>query len=244
MSDVHLDASIAARYDESVPDRFDPEYLESEVGFLAGLADGGRALEMAIGTGRVGLPLSQRGVEVHGIDHSGPMLDQLRAKPGAADVSLTHGDLLATRVEGQFRLVYLVFNTIMNLTTQEDQVACFQMAADHLEPGGHYVIEVLVPDLRRLPPGEGARVFDVSDDHVGFDEYTDIPHQILYSHHYTERNGTTIHTSSPYRYVWPSELDLMALLAGMTLAGRWEDWNRTPFTGSSDAHVSVWRKPE
>ena len=242
MSDVHLDASIAAQYDESVSERFDPEYLESEVGFLAGLADGGRALELAIGTGRVGLPLSQRGVEVHGIDHSGPMLDQLRVKPGAADLSLTHGDIVSTRLDERFRLVYLVFNTIMNLTTQEDQVACFQMAADHLDGGGHFVIEVLVPDLRRLPPGEGARVFDVSDDHVGFDEYTDIPHQILHSHHFSARDGQIVHSSAPYRWVWPSELDLMARLAGFALAERWEDWNRTPFCDRSETHVSVWQK--
>ena len=132
----------------------------------------------------------------------------------------------------------------MNLTTQEDQVACFEMAADHLEPGGHFVIEVMVPDLRRLPPGERARVFNVSEDHVGFDEYTDLPNQILHSHHFSTRDGQTLHTSAPYRYVWPSELDLMARLAGLELNERWEDWNRTPFTGGSETQVSVWRKPE
>jgi SAM-dependent methyltransferase len=243
MSDVHLDADTAAHYDDSVAERFDPAVLGPEVEFLARLGDGGRVLELAIGTGRVGLPLAERGIEVHGIDHSGPMLEQLRAKPGAGALALTQGDLLTTRLDGTFRLVYLVFNTITNLASQDDQVACFQMAADHLEPGGHFVVEVFVPHLRHLPPGSAGRVFGLSEDHVGVDEYVDIPNQILHSHHFTARDGVTVHTSAPYRYVWPSELDLMARLAGLELVERWEDWSRTPFTARSDEHVSVWWRP-
>lgn len=219
-----------------------PEVLDPVVDFLQQLAGDGAALEFGVGTGRIALPLAERGVPVQGIDISEPMLDQLRKKPGSERVTVTVGDFATTRVEGSFRLAYLVFNTITNLTTQDEQVACFQNAADHLEPGGCFVIELILPDLRRLPPGERVRAFDVSPRHFGFDEYTDFTGQILYSHHYWI-DGDKVRThSAPYRYVWPAELDLMARLAGMSLRERWASWTREPFTDESTSHVSVWEK--
>lgn len=179
---------------------------------------------------------------MHGIDVSEPMLQRLRGKRGSEQIGITVGDFATTRVQGSFRLVYLVFNTITNLTTQEDQVACFRNAAAHLEPHGRFVIEVFVPDLRRLPPGERVRAFDLGRTHLGFDEYTDFVGQIQYSHHYWIEGGGLRTFSAPYRYVWPAELDLMARLAGMTLRERWADWTRAPFTDESPAHVSVWEK--
>ena len=209
--------------------------------FLAGLAGAGPALEFGIGTGRIALPLSQRGVRVHGIDLSEAMVAKLREKPGADAIEVTIGDFASTRVGGTFQLVYLVFNTIENLTTQDDQVACFRNAAAHLEPGGCFVIEVMVPDLRRLPPGEIIRPFSITPEYLGFDEY-DVATQRLVSHHYTVRDGQLEMRSVPFRYVWPSELDLMAQLAGMSLRERWGDWQREPFTSDSNGHVSVWQK--
>jgi SAM-dependent methyltransferase len=210
---ARFDEQIAARYDETSVSMYRPEVLDPAVDFLEELAGDGTALEFGVGTGRVALPLSGRGVRVHGIDISEPMLEQLRRKPGSEQIALTAGDFAKTRVDGTFRLVYLVFNTITNLTTQDDQVACFQNAAAHLEPGGCFVIEVLVPELRRLPPGERVRAFDVRRSHLGFDEYTDFAGQILYSHHYWIDGGNVRTFSAPYRYVWPAELDLMARLA-------------------------------
>jgi SAM-dependent methyltransferase len=219
-----------------------PDVLGPAVDFLVELAGDGGALEFGVGTGRVAIPLSGRGVPVHGIDISAPMLEQLRSKPGAEGVEVTVGDFAQTRVDGHFRLAYLVFNTITNLTTQEEQVACFRNAAAHLEPGGYFVIEVGVPDLRRLAPGERVRAFDVGETHLGFDEYTDFAGQILYSHHYWINDGHARIFSAPYRYVWPAELDLMARLAGMSLRERWAGWTREPFTDESTSHVSVWEK--
>jgi SAM-dependent methyltransferase len=239
---ARFDEQIAARYDETSVSMYRPEVLDPAVDFLEELAGDGTALEFGVGTGRVALPLSGRGVRVHGIDISEPMLEQLRRKPGSEQIALTAGDFAKTRVDGTFRLVYLVFNTITNLTTQDDQVACFQNAAAHLEPGGCFVIEVLVPELRRLPPGERVRAFDVRRSHLGFDEYTDFAGQILYSHHYWIDGGNVRTFSAPYRYVWPAELDLMARLAGMTLRERWAGWTREPFTDESTSHVSVWEK--
>jgi len=241
---IWFDERIAKGYDGSTR-MSDPAVVEPTVDFLADLAGGGAALELAIGTGRIGLALSRRQVKVHGIELSPAMAEQLRAKPGAEAVDVTIGDMTTTRVEGTFRLVYLVFNTIGNLTTQDDQVACFRNAAAHLEPGGFFVIEVVVPDLRRLPPGETTRVFSRSPGYVGFDEYTDLTAgQVLWSHHWrTSGDGSHVETfSMPFRYVWPSELDLMARLAGMTLRERHADWTRAPFTGDSTSHVSVWQK--
>lgn len=244
MTKVRFDAEIAARYDETSGRMYRPEVLDPTVDFLAQLAGDGAALELGVGTGRVALPLSRRGVRVHGIDISEPMLAELRGKPGADRVATTAGDFASTRVDGPFRLAYLVFNTITNLTTQDEQVACFRNAAAHLEPGGCFVIEVGVPDLRRLPPGERVRAFDVGPTHLGFDEYTDFAGQILYSHHYWPGEDRLRTFSAPYRYVWPSELDLMAQIAGMALRERWAGWTREPFSDESPSHVSVWEKTE
>jgi SAM-dependent methyltransferase len=237
----HFGEELAARYDESSADMFDPAVVDPAVDFLAELAGDGAALELGIGTGRIALPLSQRGVRVHGIDLSEAMVARLREKPGAEDIGVTIGDFATTRVEGSFSLAYLVFNTINNLTTQDEQVACFQNVAAHLEPGGCFVVEVGIPQLQRLPPGETVRPFDVSPTHLGFDEY-DVASQGLISHHYSLVEGAWQAASTPFRYVWPAELDLMARLAGMTLRERWSGWQREPFTSESTNHVSVWRK--
>jgi SAM-dependent methyltransferase len=209
------------------------------VDFLAGLAGEGAALELGIGTGRIALPLAQRGVPVHGIELSPDMAAQLRKKPGAEDIEVTIGDFSTTRVDGTFSVAYLVANTIMNLTTQDAQVACFENVAAHLEPGGCFVIEVLVPRLQQLPSGETFQPFDVSPTHLGFDEI-DVVSQALVSHHYWIEGDTVELVSPPFRYVWPSELDLMARIAGMTLRERWGSWRREPFTAASEKHVSVW----
>jgi SAM-dependent methyltransferase len=238
-----FDEEVAASYDETSRAMYRPEVLDPAVSFLAELAGDGAALELGIGTGRVALPLCRRGVRVHGIDLSEPMLEQLRAKPGAEAIGITAGDVARTRVPGAFRLVYLVFNTITNLVTQDEQVACFQNAAAHLEPGGRFVVEVFVPQLRRLPPGERVRAFDVGASHLGFDVYEDFAGQLLRSHHYWFEDGRLRRFSAPFRYVWPAELDLMARLAGLALHGRWAGWRREPFTDESPSHVSVWEKP-
>jgi hypothetical protein len=211
------------------------------VDFLAGLAGDGAALELGVGTGRIALPLHERGVPVHGIDLSEPMVARMRAKPGAGEIGVTVGDFATAQVGRTFRVAYLVFNTIMNLTTQDEQVDCFRNVAAHLEPGGCFVIEVQIPDLQRLPPGETVRAFTVTPAHLGFDEY-DIAAQIVYSHHYFDRDGALEVFSAPYRYLWPSELDLMARLAGMRLRERWSGWGREPFTSESTKHISVWQK--
>jgi SAM-dependent methyltransferase len=237
-----FDEPVAARYDVSSAEMFAPEVLEPAVAFLADLAGDGPALELAIGTGRVALPLAARGVRVHGIDLSRAMVARLRAKPGGEAIPVTIGDIATTRVEGTFSLVYLVFNTIGNLTTQEAQVACFRNAAAHLEPGGCFVIEVGIPELRRLAPGERFHAFEVSDHHVGIDEY-DVATQGLVSHHIGVVDGRLERSSLPFRYVWPAELDLMAQLTGLRLRERWEGWEREPFTSESRKHVSVWEKP-
>ena len=201
-----------------------------------------RCLEIGIGTGRIAIPLARRGVPVHGIDVSKAMVARLRSKPGGETIQVTIGDFATTRVDGSFSLVYLVFNTIGNLTTQDAQVACFRNAAAHLEPGGCFVIEVGVPDLRRLPPGETARVFHLSETRWGIDEY-DVADQGLVSHHFETVDDRIERSSFPFRYVWPSELDLMAQLAGMRLRERWAGWNHEPFTSESQTHVSVWETP-
>jgi SAM-dependent methyltransferase len=239
---IYFDEHRAERYDADSADMFEPAVVDAAVSFLADRAGTGGALELGIGTGRLALPLSQRGVRVHGIDLSPAMVARLRAKPGADDIDVTIGDFATTEVGRPFGLAYLVFNTIMNLTTQDEQVQCFQNVAAHLEPGGCFVLEVGVPDLQRLPPGETVRAFTVSPTRLGFDEY-DVAAQGLVSHHYWVTDGDLEAWSMPFRYVWPSELDLMARLAGMTLRERWSDWNREPFTSDSTNHVSVWEKP-
>jgi SAM-dependent methyltransferase len=237
----HFGEHVAARYDESSAEMFDPAVVEPAVDFLAELAGDGDALELGIGTGRIALPLAARGVRVHGIDLSEAMVARLRAKPGGEDIDVAIGDFATAKVEGTFALAYLVFNTIDNLTTQDEQVACFQNVAAHLEPGGCFVIEVGIPQLRRLPPGETFVAFDVSPTHLGFDEY-DVATQGLISHHYSLVDGELEVVAMPFRYVWPAELDLMARLAGMRLRERWSDWKRAPFTSDSTSHVSVWDK--
>jgi SAM-dependent methyltransferase len=237
----HFGERVAARYDESAADMFEPDAVDPVVDFLAELAGDGAALELGVGTGRIALPLAERGVRVHGIDLSTAMVERLRAKPGAEAIGVTIGDFASTRVEGTFTVAYLVFNTIMNLTTQDEQVACFQNVAAHLAPGGCFVIEVSVPQLRRLPPGDTFVAFDVSRTHLGFDEY-DVAQQGLISHHYSLVDGEWEVVSIPFRYAWPAELDLMARLAGMTLRERWSGWKREPFTSESTKHVSVWEK--
>ncbi len=232
---------VAARYDETSADMFEAAEVEPVVNFLAELATDGSALELGIGTGRIALPLSQRGIRVHGIDLSEAMVARLQAKPGAEQIGVTVGDFATTTVEGRFSVAYLVFNTIMNLTTQDEQVACFHNVASHLQPGGCFVVEVSIPDLQRLPPGETVRPFTVSATRLGFDEY-DVAAQGLISHHYWIDDGKLETVSMPFRYVWPAELDLMARLAGMSLRERWSDWKREPFTSDSREHVSVWEK--
>jgi SAM-dependent methyltransferase len=234
----------AAGYDEGSALWFDPNVLGPAVDMLAELASDGAALEFAVGTGRVALPLAARGVPVSGIELSIPMADRLRAKDGSERIKVTIGDMATTRVEGRFRLVYLVFNTIGNLTTQDQQVACFANAAAHLEPGGTFLIEVGVPDLRRLPPGEDARVFSHSPGYVGYDRYTDLVAQQATSHHFTADGSGVREFKTPFRYVWPSELDLMARLARMSLRDRWAGWDRSSFTRESTSHVSVWEKTD
>ncbi|HEV3398880.1 MAG TPA: class I SAM-dependent methyltransferase, partial [Actinomycetes bacterium] len=241
MPENHFGEPVAARYDESSADMFEPAVVDPVVDFLAGLAGDGAALELGIGTGRIALPLSRRGVRVHGIDLSEAMVARLRAKPGAEPIGVTIGDFATTTVDGRFSVAYLVFNTIQNLTSQDEQVACFQNVAAHLEPGGCFVIETGVPNLRRLPPGETVRAFAVTPAYLGFDEF-DVANQGLISHHHWLEDGRWEALSVPFRYVWPAELDLMARIAGMTLRERWSDWNRTPFTSESTMHVSVWEK--
>jgi hypothetical protein len=242
MPKIYFDGKIAEGYDADSADMFAPAVVDPAVDFLAALAGDGRALELGIGTGRIGVPLSRRGVPVHGIELSPAMVARLQEKPGADDLGVTIGDFVTTRVDGTFRLAYLVYNTIMNLTTQDEQVACFVNVAAHLEPGGCFVVEVMVPELQRLPFGETARPFHVSPTRLGFDEY-DVAAQGLISHHYWTEEGHLQNFSMPFRYAWPAELDLMARLAGMTLRERWSGWDRAPFTSDSTSHVSVWEKP-
>jgi SAM-dependent methyltransferase len=241
MPEDYFGERVAERYDESSADMFEPAVVDPVVDFLADLAGHGGALELGIGTGRIALPLAQRGIRVHGIDLAGAMAAKLRAKPGAEEIGVTIGDFATTTVDGRFSLAYLVFNTINNLTTQDEQVACFRNVAAHIEPGGCFVIEVGIPALQRLPPGETVRAFHVSATRLGFDEY-DVVSQGLISHHYSVVDGKLEVSSVPFRYVWPSELDLMARLAGMTLRERWSGWKREPFTSESTSHVSVWEK--
>jgi SAM-dependent methyltransferase len=231
---------VAERYDETSAEMFAPEAVEPVVDFLADLAGGGATLELGIGTGRIALPLARRGVRVHGIDLSPDMVAQLRTKPGGDEIPVTIGDFATTKVDGKFALAYVVFNAIMNLRTQDAQIACFENVAAHLEPQGLFVVEIMLPELGRLPRGEKFLPFDVSSEHLGFDEYH-VAHQGLISHHYYP--GEDEYATFPGRYVWPSELDLMARIAGMSLRERWSGWRREAFTSESTKHVSVWQKP-
>ncbi|HEY0697305.1 MAG TPA: class I SAM-dependent methyltransferase [Micromonospora sp.] len=240
--DGYFGADVAARYDDPTSTMFAPAVVERTVDVLADLAGTGNALELGVGTGRIALPLAARGVPVHGIDLSQAMVAQLRAKPGGDVIGVTIGDFASTRVPGSFTLVYLLFNTIMNLTTQAAQVACFRNAAAHLAPGGCFVIEVLVPELRRLPPGQNVVPFQVGPTGWAYDIY-DVATQRTSSNYARVVDGRAEYRSIPFRYVWPAELDLMAQLAGLRPRDRWDDWTRQPFTSESRQHVSVWQKP-
>ncbi len=237
--DGYFGEEVAAHYDH--PSDSDPSVIGPMIDFLAGYAPAGQALEFAIGTGRVALPLAARGVQVSGIELSRAMASRLRAKSGGEDIPVTIGDMATTRVAGDFDLVFLVYNTINNLVTQDAQVACFANAAAHLRTGGAFVVEVGVPQLQRLPMGERLVPFDLSDRHWGVDEY-DVVTQEFWSHHLHIRDGGLRRNSVPFRYVWPSELDLMARLAGLRLTKRVADWTGAPFTLTSPSHVSVWVK--
>jgi SAM-dependent methyltransferase len=236
-----FDERVAAVYDDLVADMFEPAVVEPAVELLAELAGAGSALEFGIGTGRIALPLAERGVHVRGIDASEAMVSRLRAKPGGDAIDVTIGDFATTRVDGQFSLAYLVFNTIFNLVTQDEQVSCFENAARHLESGGAFVIENGVPELQRLPVGQNINVIGVDAREMSFDVY-DVVTQGLTSHHFVISDERI--NSFPFegRYVWPSELDLMARLAGMSLRDRWAGWKREPFTSVSSSHVSVYVK--
>jgi SAM-dependent methyltransferase len=240
--DNYFDGIVAEQYDAGSPEMFAPEVLGPTVDLLVAEAANGTALELAIGTGRVALPLRERGLDVHGIELSAAMVAQLRAKPGGQDVPVTIGDMTTTRAGSGFGLAYLVFNTINNLTSQDAQVACFRNAAAHLVDGGAFVIEVGMPPHLWLVPGQTHRVFDHTDTHVGIDEY-DLVDQVMISHHHSRNGDGGLHrTSIPFRYVWPAELDLMARIAGMRLRSRYAGWDRSPFTAESPKHVSVWER--
>jgi SAM-dependent methyltransferase len=221
---------------------FDPDIVDPVVDVLAELAGDGRALELGIGTGRIALPLAARGVPVHGIDMSRAMVARLGAKPGGDAIGVTIGDFATTTVDGTFAVAYIVFNTIMNLTTQAAQVDCFRNMAAHLRPGGCFVVEVMVPELRSLPPGQNVVPFHVSPTQWAFDVY-DVATQSMSSNYVEVAGGRGGYRSIPFRYVWPAELDLMAQLAGLRPRERWDGWTRRPFTNESRQHVSIWEKP-
>jgi len=239
----HFSGTAAATYDQSSAEMFAPEKVDPVVDVLTDLAGDGRALEFASGTGRIALPLAARGVPVSGIDLSPDMTAQLRAKPGGHDIDITIGDIASTRAEGAFRVVYLVFNTIGNLTSQDAQVACFENAAAHLEPGGCFVIETGVPSLRGLPHGQEAVPYAIGPRRFAFDRYDCATQQMSSNYITLNDDGTARQKSIPFRYTWPAELDLMARIAGMTLRTRWQDWHATPFTHESRTHISTWQKP-
>jgi SAM-dependent methyltransferase len=234
--------SVAASYDLSSPEMFESGLIDATVGFLTGEAAGGPALEFGIGTGRIALPLSARSIAVHGIDISADMIAELRKKPGAESIGATVGDFAETVVPGEFSLVYVVYNSISNLLDQDEWVSCFRNAARHLAPGGRFVIELWVPDLRRFPPGAAAVPFAADMGHSGFDTI-DTATQRGVSHHFFTNGDRTTRFESPFRYAWPAELDLMAQIAGLQLRDRFGDWDRSPFTSESTKHISVWETP-
>jgi SAM-dependent methyltransferase len=237
------DVDAAQRYDTPGTGMFAPDVLGPTVDRLAELAGNGRALEFAIGTGRVAVPLAERGVSVTGIELSRPMVDRLRTKADEASIPVIIGDMTTATAPGEYSLVYLVYNTISNLLTQAEQVACFRNAARHLNPGGRFVIELWVPELRKLPPGQQATVFTCEPGYIGLDSY-DIVDQRVVSHHFRfDENGQARLFRSPHRYIWPAELDLMAQIAGFELETRHADWTGAGFTAESRSHVSVYRIP-
>jgi SAM-dependent methyltransferase len=234
---------LAEVYDAIYAWEAEPSVVDPMVDLLVQFAGNGLVLEFAVGTGRIALPLGARGVAVHGIEHSSPMVEQLQRKSGAEAIAVVIGDMVTTRVRGAFDLVYVVANSIMNVTTQEDQLSVVVNAASHLVSGGHFIVELIVPQLRRVPPSETARVFTLEADHVGIETFDDVVDQVAWSHHWMEVDGRLIRHSAPYRYIWPSELDLMAKLAGLELEDRWGDWDRSPFGPNSAKQVAVFVKP-
>jgi SAM-dependent methyltransferase len=235
------DAEAARTYDTPGTGMFAPEVLGPTVERLVDLAAGGAALEFAVGTGRVAVPLSERGVPVAGIELSTAMVDRLRTKAGPDTIPVVVGDMATARAPGEFALVFCVFNAISTLLTQHEQVACFRNAARHLAPGGRFVVELWVPELRTLPPGRQATVWSSEPGYIGLDTY-DVLHQHVVSHHFRFGDGDRARLfRSPHRYVWPAELDLMAQLAGFELQTRSAGWAGAPFTAGSPSHVSVYR---
>jgi SAM-dependent methyltransferase len=239
MGSIVWDRQIAQVYDATYASESDPSVVDPMVDLLVEFADRGPVLEFAVGTGRIALPLSTRGVPVHGIELSPHMVEQLRSKPNSEAIAVTIGDMAKVRVAGSFELVYVVANSIMNLTTQEEQLGVFANAAAHLAPGGHFVVELIVPQLRRVPPSEAGWIFQMDSDHVGIETFDDVASQVAWSHHWMEVDGRLVRHSAPYRYIWPSELVLMAKLAGLDLEDRWGDWDRSPFTSESAKQVAV-----
>lgn len=237
------DQDAARRYDTPGVGMFAPEVLGPTVDRLRALAGDGRALEMAIGTGRVAVPLAEAGVAVAGIELCQPMIDQLRTKADEETIPVVAGDMTTTQVDGAFSLVFLVFNGISNVLTQDRQIAVFENAARHLVPGGRFVIELWVPDLRTLPPGRTGSVFSTKPGYLGADVFDPVA-QYVESHHVTfdPEGGTAARVfRSPHRYIWPAELDLMARIAGFALESRDGGWSNEPFTGESRDHVSIYR---
>jgi len=233
---------IASNYDVADKTMFDEEKLSNTCSLLSELAENQRVLEFAIGTGRVALPLQELGIEVYGIELSQPMVNQLNKKSGSENIDVVVGDMASVRVPGTFQLVYLVYNTITNLITQEEQVKCFQNAAAHLHPGGYFVIEDQIPSIQYLPVGKTISAFDASEKHIGIDKF-DIVNQTVVSHHYWMQGNSVEMFQSKHRYAWPSEYDLMARIAGLELHSRWAGWDKTTFTADAKSHVSVWKKP-
>jgi hypothetical protein len=244
MASIVWGGEIAEVYDATYAALAEPSVVDPMVDLLAQLSGGGAALEFAVGTGRIALPLSARGVPVQGIELSPDMVEQLRGKPGADAVSVTVGDMTTAHLPDRFELVYVVANSIMNVTTQDEQIAVFSNAADHLVIGGKFVIELIVPQLRRVPLSEVARVFTLDADHVGIETFDDVVGQVAWSHHWIEVDGRLVRHSAPYRYIWPSELLLMAKMTGFELQDRWGDWDRSPFTSESAKQVTVFVKTD
>jgi SAM-dependent methyltransferase len=240
--DGYFGEDVAASYDLNHGGS-DTEHVQTMVSVLQELAFGGNVLEFAIGTGRVALPLQERGVHVKGIELSRPMVAELKKKNGGSSIDVVIGDIASTRIAGEFSLIFLVYNTIDNLTSQDAQVACFENAFSHLAPGGRFVIETLVPPIQKIPFGETTLAFDCSVEHFGIDEF-DIVSQQYTSHHLNYVEGGYRRRSVPFRYAWPAELDLMARCAGFTLEHRWSDWRKSQFTSISRSHISVWQRPE
>jgi SAM-dependent methyltransferase len=233
---------IAEVYDATYAAQARPEVVNRMVDVLVELGGKGPVLEFAAGTGRIALPLSARGMPVYGIELSPHMVEQLKAKPGAEAVHVIVGDMTETRLSESFTLVYVVANSIMNVTTQDEQIAVFANAAAHLASGGRFVVELTVPQLRRVPRSEAGWVFRMEPDHVGIETFDDLVAQVAWSHHWIDADGRLIHHAAPYRYIWPSELVLMARIAGFALEARWGDWDRSPFTSGSTKQVAVFLK--